>query len=117
MRRHVLIPLLRAATSSSPHISSTGSKNWNSFISPARHTQKFNRQWIDDEVHCPGTHRCAPGGSHPSRPRLGHRTFSFSIEKHFVLPPSLYISCSILPRRSLSYQYIQMLSSTVPATS
>src|SRR6266702_1091551 len=116
MRWHVLIPLLRAATSSSPHISSTGSKN-RFFYFARPHAQKFNRQWIDDEVHCPGTHRCAPGGSHPSRPRLGHRTPSFSIEKHFVLPPSLYISCSILPRRSLSYQYIQMLSSTVPATS
>src|SRR6266702_8381189 len=82
MRRHVPIPLLRAATC--PPVFSSGSKNQNSFIFTEFH------QEIDDETLASDTRQLAPGGpSHPSRPRLGHITPSFSIEKHFVLQPTL----------------------------
>jgi hypothetical protein len=37
------------------------------------------------------TRRLALGGpARPLRPRPGHQTPPFSIEKHFVLPPTLY---------------------------
>ncbi len=113
MRQHMLIPLLHAATS--PRVFSTGSKNRKSFISPTCYAQEINRQRTDDEASV-----LRPGRvpTHPSRPCLRHRTPSFSIEKHFMLPPILYVPCSTLPRRSLPYQYTQSLSSSsFPAVS
>src|SRR6266702_1313747 len=49
-----------------------------------------NFQGIDDEAHVfPTSISSLRDPAHPSRPSLGNLNPSFSIEKHFVLPPIL----------------------------
>jgi hypothetical protein len=96
-RRHVLIPL---PCRHSYSLCLSGSKDHSFFLPPAP-PRKFV-EGIYDEARGSDTRLLAPGRpARPSRPRLGHQN---PIEKHFVLPPTLYAAMgySLLSIMSLS---------------
>src|SRR6266571_8613374 len=107
MRWHMPIPLLHAATCLP--IFSSSSKNQNSFIFTHPPYPEFHQE-IDDETLTSDTRQLALGGpSHPSRPHLRHITPSFSIEKHFVLQPTLCAPLFHIPLAFVRYLIISDL--------
>src|SRR6266702_2236660 len=109
MRRHGLIPLLRAATCQCPHVFSSDpvQRTKTLLFTPAT---PRNCQGIDDENHVSDTCQLAPGGSaHPSRPCLGH--FYPLIFDREALRASAHSLCTHIPY-SLNVIYLRVYPRT-----